>query len=236
MIDVIIFSKNRPMQLECLLRSIEDNATIFNNIYVQYYSDEKYLDGYIQLMDLHPKCYYINETKNGFKETFKNILSISHSERICFMVDDDILFGKIDEIEDCDIFSLRLGNNIKNKIHHEYTGSVDGNIFKRNIVLELKNRIFTNPNQLEVELLKITKGYKMKHFEESKLIGIPHNKVSDTSKCYDMNGSLDRLNGLFLDGWCIDYKKMDLKHNDVHKNVSYEIVKFEFTDTIITKN
>jgi len=239
---LIIFSRDRAMQLECLLRSITENTgsghnQTFYNIIVQYTT--QFQAGYDTLMAMHSNVLFIDERSgiytgigNDFRRTFLGILRDNHeSGRFCLMVDDDIVFRKIDPgtiPAKFDIFSLRLGARIRKRIHFDYTGSVDGNIFRKDVLWPVFNEQFDNPNKLEVALVKITKGrYQMLYFAEPRLVGIPNNKVSDTSSCMDMGGDITELNRLFMEGYRIDYGSMDLDHDNVHKEVKYKFKKPE---------
>lgn len=226
--QLIIFSKNRPMQLEAAIRSVYKNSgRTFSKIRVQYTSDPEYSLGYARVKNLYPAVDFYDEKWNGFKVVFKTLYLMDG--RTCLMVDDNILFEKItaDEIyqnwRKGEIFSLRLGDNIKNKIHHTYTGSLDGNIFELEQISPVFDKEFFNPNQLETALLSVTKHLKMSRFKESKLIGIPANRVSETSGCDYMEENTQELNRLFLRGMRIKFEKMDFTCDNVHKYMDYVI-------------
>ena len=218
--NCIIFSKDRPLQLDCLLRSIYYHCDIFEVMTVLYTT--KYKESYERLN----KQYYgvvFKEEKN-FKEDFLNILRDNHT---CIFVDDDIVFREVSPfdvsmlMDEVDIVSLRLGDNIRKKEHFDYKSSVDGNIFPTAILKKLTHEDFINPNQLESKLRKYVKDKTMGWFKESRVVGIPANRVSDTSGCSHLNITTDILHELWLKGYVIDFQIMDLEHHNVHKNIDY---------------
>ena len=220
--NAIIFSKDRAMQLECLLRSIGDNCDHFAAINVLY--REEHRMAYDILMGMYPDIHFHRE--RNFKEDFLYLLP--EDERVALFCDDDIVFQEVpildlmDKLGACDIVSLRLGNNIYTEKHFDVKQSIDGNIFRSETLKMLSHRSFTNPNQLETQLRQYTKSMSMGYFETSRLIGIPANRVSDTSHCEEMGIDTDGLNELFLTGYIIDYRSMNLKHNNVHLKIPYK--------------
>lgn len=225
MIDAIIFSKDRPLQLDCLLRSIKKNLKEVNDIKVLYKT--KFVESYDKLKKRYPDVIFIEET--FFHADFIRLVKES-SKYIGLFVDDCILFREVDDIQDAffdnvDIVSLRLGANITKKEHFKYKGSLDGNIFKRSDLMQVAPLRFKNPNQLESKLTNRLKNRSMAWFPNSKLIGIPANKVSDTSGCYDMGLPIHLLNELFKYDYEIDFERMDLNYHNVHKNEPYAFTK-----------
>lgn len=223
MIDAIIFSRNRPMQLHCLLESIEANFEGIVTIYVLFAADKQDArDGYQQMAGL------ANFRKqSNFKDDFAALLRLC-GEYVTLFVDDDIVFRKvqatkIDEAmcDDIDIVSLRLGDNIRNKKHFQIKGSLDGNVYKKQQLGEVCAHEFSNPNKLEIALCKVMKDRSMAWFNVPKVIGIPANRVSDTSTCDHMGVRQAELNQKYMDGWRIDWRAMNLNCHDVHKKEAY---------------
>lgn len=119
--DLIVFSKDRPSQLNTLLRSIELNSNnLFNSINVILtWSKPEFYEGYRKLFKLHPLVQWTIE--KGFRYTTIEMIKNS-SEFICMMVDDDVFYRKsnlqsqliIDLLNNIpnSVFSLRLGTNI----------------------------------------------------------------------------------------------------------------------------
>jgi hypothetical protein len=243
-ITLIIFSKNRAMQLDALLRSIKQNCDIFSEIIVQYDRDPQHQLSYHRIA----QQYQMDETISFIRERHfsdvKTLVSTVDTPYICFMVDDDIIYRDVYENgvypkslpfwvhnpSEFSCFSLRLGDNIKRRLHFEYPLSVDGHIFHTNriqiIVEQIDPTALTNPNRLETimqgnfakELPRVIMRY-----EQSFLVGVPVNMVSNTSKCaygthhpYSTEGLLSN----YLLGYRIDLDALDFGiPDDVHKEI-----------------
>jgi len=114
LVDFLIFSKNRPMQLESLLDSFFHfvDRSLVNKVSILYKSDSEYENSYELLKVKFSDVVWCQE--ENFHSQVLDISSNS-GEWICFLVDDIIfyqpvkgrIFPKIDEI----CFSLRLGEN-----------------------------------------------------------------------------------------------------------------------------
>ena len=114
--QAIIFSKNRPLQLEALLSSIDYNAPKFDRIVVIYKSDDYFLSGYERLKN----TWRINwHRQTGFKADV--LANMPDNGTTTFFVDDDIFYKKYNVENPWDIisnnrnvfkYSLRLGLNV----------------------------------------------------------------------------------------------------------------------------
>lgn len=215
----IIFSKDRACQLHCLLNSIQSNAPWLEPVVIY---KTKYYESYEILKDEFQEVEFTEQ--HLFKDDFLNAIKKGHN---CLLVDDDIIFRPIDEVEvlsalmECDILSLRLHEGIRDKKHFTVKSSVDGNIFKSSDLRKMAKEWFSNPNQLEIKLTKHVEGLMMCWLNEAKVIGIPNNRVSGTSKCAHMGGDPNTLNEMYLEGYRIDWSDMNLDHWNVHKNEQY---------------
>jgi hypothetical protein len=117
MIDAMVFSRNRPMQLHCLLESIE-KYTNLSKIKVLHRYDDRYVEGLKQVQLLHPSVEFLEEV--GFESQVKSFLS--KGEKHCtFFVDDIVVKDEIDFTHVCNVlennppfltFSLRLGTHL----------------------------------------------------------------------------------------------------------------------------
>jgi len=130
-VKLIIFSKNRALQLFTLLSSLDKNSTIFKDIYILYkFTNEEYKQGYDKLktqtyenIDKDKSIYFYEENEEGFKSNLNELLQLNREkyDHICFMVDDQIMYQKLENeneifdliTDDVFCFSLRLGLNIK---------------------------------------------------------------------------------------------------------------------------
>jgi len=223
--NAIIFSKNRPLQLDCLLRSLKKHCDLFSTVTVLY-SPERFKEEYQMLTAKYWDISFVQE--NDFNYDFIRLIKYKSDRHVCLLVDDDIFFKDVDvfdismAMDEVDIFSLRLGDNITKKVHFGYKSSLDGNVYEKELLLKMGNEVFTNPNQLESKLAKYCNSKTMGWFNESRLIGIPANKVSATSGCSEMGVSVDELNQKFMDGWEIDFESMDFESNNVHADIEYK--------------
>jgi hypothetical protein len=125
LLNVIIFSKDRAMQLDLLLQSILLNFNVedykLNILYKA--SNDYYNRGYNTIRDLYPLFTYKKE--ESFKEDLLSLFN--DSKYTVFLTDDDIIYQSFklnnDELHnifmltEANCFSLRLGLNTK----HCYT-------------------------------------------------------------------------------------------------------------------
>lgn len=119
MIDIMIFSKNRPLQLHGLIKSLLHYSNVDRNkINVLYKYDDQYLQGLKEIIDLYPTINFIKEF--DFNNQVKQYLN--NNEKYCaFFVDDIIVKDNINFNTPCQIlesnpnimtFSLRLGTHL----------------------------------------------------------------------------------------------------------------------------
>lgn len=117
MIDAMIFSRNRPMQLHALLSSIE-NLTNLSNVSVLHRYDENYREGLERVKSFHSNVSFIEE--KDFESQLKSY--ISNGEKYCvFFVDDMLVKKNVDVNVCCQIlehnpefltFSLHMGTHL----------------------------------------------------------------------------------------------------------------------------
>ena len=119
LLNVIIFSKDRAMQLDLLLQSILLNFNVedykLNILYKA--SNDEYNRGYNMIRDLYPQFTYKKE--ESFKEDLLSLFN--ESKYTIFLTDDDIIYQSFklnnDELHNifmltnANCFSLRLGLN-----------------------------------------------------------------------------------------------------------------------------
>lgn len=130
-IITLIFSKNRPLQLDLLLNSFYLNClqSDSTDIYVVYTCDDQYENSYNQLIKEQKEkernnITFIYENQfASFKSSFIYNLQNTKYEYVMFLVDDNIFTNKFDLLQiksllehnpDAIGFSLRLGKNTKN--------------------------------------------------------------------------------------------------------------------------
>lgn len=123
-LELIIFSKDRPMQLDLLLRSLfkGDSSSSYSISILYHASEAKFQEGYKQLISIWSSQPCIKFVKERiFRSDVINILRGSKCSHVCFLVDDDVFVRDLDpdsifqamNVLGCKIFQLRLGTNIK---------------------------------------------------------------------------------------------------------------------------
>lgn len=92
--NILIFSKNRSMQLEALLRSMKKNLSEFDssNISVIWKADKGYASGYTKVKNLYPSVNFIMEKSGEFKQQTLECMSESNTEILTMFLVDDIIF------------------------------------------------------------------------------------------------------------------------------------------------
>jgi hypothetical protein len=93
MINVVVFSKDRPAQLELFLRSMKRFFVEWNMVSTSIlyrYSSEEYHRGYDKTMKYHPEFLYVLEEPGKFKEQVLKMINPAHNATMFFV--DDIVF------------------------------------------------------------------------------------------------------------------------------------------------
>jgi len=129
-VDLIIFSYRRPLQLDALLRSINQQMKGLNTVSVIFkVSEPEYQDAYQTLQDTFVDVNFVQEdgTEKSFKSLLCQLVENSKSEYVMLGVDDLLVKDTVD-LRDCTAllaltnaygFYLRLGD------HVDYCYSVD---------------------------------------------------------------------------------------------------------------
>jgi len=128
MITTIIFSKDRPLQLDLCLKSIKKNLVGSDAItitVIENYS-EKYRNSIETLKTEHPEVNFSQQTdKNLFKCTWSILSKENKNPLVCFFTDDGIMFkeqdvGIIERVmQNTNIvtYSMRMGLNVVRREH-----------------------------------------------------------------------------------------------------------------------
>tara|TARA_Y100000004_G_C8938900_1_gene423280 strand:+ start:662 stop:1570 length:909 start_codon:yes stop_codon:yes gene_type:complete len=125
MLTSIVFSKDRPLQLDLCLSSVQQNLFEDNEIIVLYKtSSEFYQSCYEQLAKEHPEVRFVVQSNN----IFESILDLvkGASDYVAFFTDDNIAFRKINFTmekvkavfaapQPPATFSLRMGLNCRTR-------------------------------------------------------------------------------------------------------------------------
>ena len=91
MIEAIVFSRDRPAQLDLLLRSVEEHLPgLFSPIHVVFFSSSgEFVHGYTRVQKLHSGVDFCRELPN-FQTLVRNLLRDS-LDHVVFFCDDDIV-------------------------------------------------------------------------------------------------------------------------------------------------
>lgn len=128
MITTIIFSKDRPLQLDLCLKSIKKNLVGSDAITVtviENYS-EKYLGALETLQSEYPEVNFIKQYDSDLFKCIWVYLSTQQAHfPVAFFTDDGILFKeqdvraicKVMESTDCVTYSMRMGLNVVRREH-----------------------------------------------------------------------------------------------------------------------
>lgn len=154
MFTSIVFSKDRPLQLDLCLKSIKQNLFAANKVVVLYKTSDGYDTNYSQLADEHPDVEFFKQGYSIFQD-IKTILADS-TEYVIFFTDDDIIYRKC-ELTEADIasafdndaccVSLRLGINTSMRDYG------DGVLRRDNIpeqIMRLSNTLIWNRTSIPV--------------------------------------------------------------------------------------
>lgn len=119
--EFIIFSKDRPLQLNLLLESLFHNVEGLYKIKILYSaSDDSFKHAYTELKEFHCQNEFLTFFKEeiSFKHSLVNVFKMVESRNVFFLVDDIIFKEKIDLSSLINInkakyvFSLRNGLNL----------------------------------------------------------------------------------------------------------------------------
>lgn len=123
-IDLIVFSKNRPLQLYAFLESCEKYVTGIDKISVIYYAGDEYRDAYSVAQKRFPAVRLISQSLENPYDDFKPLVysqvKCSKASYILFAVDDIVVIDFVD-LQKCAKlmkkhkaygFYLRLGHDI----------------------------------------------------------------------------------------------------------------------------
>jgi len=121
--DLIIFSYDRPMQLEACLRSTLQNVNGIEHIFVIYRSsNERFANAFALVEQQYDSVIFLPQQTpfNDFKQLTMSCLQATDTSYVLFAVDDDIVTAEIDVIRCAQLlettqayaFFLRLGLNL----------------------------------------------------------------------------------------------------------------------------
>ena len=124
-VDIILFTKNRPLQTLAFMKSLAYQVTGINKVYVQYVADgDEFEEGYSMVAYCVSKLdiVLVPEKERGFRDTFLGLLESSTASHVMLAVDELIWIRPVDLRVAADIlhrnqdttatFQLRLGQDV----------------------------------------------------------------------------------------------------------------------------
>jgi hypothetical protein len=227
----IAFSRNRAAQLDLLLRSLLKNTSPEHVHVIWWATGSDYFDAYYD-----EKLFITGPPPTPPAEFHKRLVTLlegtSH-RLVTFFCDDDVVFRPLIASPSywlrhprvlCFSWRLSAQNNPWRwaelpRTDHGYPGSIDGHTFRVTDVLDMiyRHGEIENPTAFETVLAKACEGMAehrplMAAPTQQVLVGVPVNRVSDTSGCpygdhYPQ--TTKALNDRFLSGQRIDLDALD---------------------------
>jgi|WetSurMetagenome_2_1015567.scaffolds.fasta_scaffold01696_5 hypothetical protein len=228
-INTIIFSKDRAMQLDALLRSIHKFAPQIEYPLVIWRSTGEDFDRAYRVLRIEHGIQIRTQREQDFAADVKKAICCS-LPLLQFLVDDDVFYRKVPCVKvypGC-TFAPRLGVNcthcyaVDAKCNLDFCCefSLDGHVYRLDDVREgITAAGFTNPNTLETAMSWFHTALVIGQY--SSLVGIPHNRVGDNTNRH-AGGDPAELNRRYLEGWRIDLDAMDFRNViGAHQDIEY---------------
>lgn len=244
MIDCLVFSKDRALQLNGFLQTV--HMAPYDAVGVLWTaSDDRYRQGYGRVR--WPQMV----EEDVFEIDVRRWLAHGTSEHVVFHTDDDLFFRRPPSPLPLvpGVVSLRLGMNTQrcfmngetNELDHDplisgawlywdwrfasndyaYPHSINGHIFRReDVTLMLDADVrFANPTELELVLAaRVSSAQTLIAAPyESCVVSTPWNRVAASSNNWasdDPELAAGALNDRWLDGWALDPFRMDFSGVD----------------------
>jgi hypothetical protein len=236
--NVIIFSRDRAMQLDALLQSIDKNAPILFSQNLQALiktTHVAYMNGYRRLAYEWPNL----DTTFRFRDLKYHLLNAvdPKQEFTMLLVDDAVFYRQLPpwDILPGVIYAPRLGKNCtmcynaggvpqaEGELDFKTIVSIDGHVYRTSELLpKLQGIEITVPNDIEARVP--ADGWKLRYADHSCLVGIPYNRVCEGYGSREMVGgnSAWDLNRWYLSGQRIDIDKMDFSDvRSCHQDIPY---------------
>lgn len=239
MINFLIFTKDRPMQLDLLLRSIERFVKVPHYLsIVLHASDKRILDDYISLDQR-----YILDNSDFKKSVLQAVKR--PTKYICTMVDDDvftrslILDSRIDD-PGVNCFNLHipaLGDGVWNWTveggDYGYPMTLSSTIWRSDYLIPLlKKYDYHHPNTLE-DALHYNNDRGRRYLlaaERNPAVNVPDNRVQSTHPNVTNGGDASYLLDMFRRNRRINLEKVVAYVNSHPEEYPYSKVNYEFYD------
>ena len=126
MITSIVFSKNRPLQLDLCLNSMKKNLPECTRVIVIHKNSEEFASAHDTLKREHPDVTFWEQGKSLFRDVLESTIS-ADTDCVGYFTDDDIVFSnEVTHYEHLNnpavaCVSLRMGLNICKRSHGNQT-------------------------------------------------------------------------------------------------------------------
>ena len=219
MVNAIVFSMNRAMQLDLCMRSMKRYAAhLYPPIVMRRATAAACEWGYGGVRAEHGGLVWTDQ------EDFKRkLIGLIRGPQTMLLVDDDVFFRRLPEIEEVKpgtCYSIRLEDETGYALTPSLSGrggySVDGNIHRSEELRAALEAIeFSDPCKMEEQLNwnPSVRPVVEVHGARRCLVNIPHNKVQTIFPANpSMGGSAEELNERYLAGERIDLDAMDFSN------------------------
>lgn len=230
MIDWLVFSRDRPLQLDGLLTSFDLHAgDLQRSVTVLHHSSSPLFQlAYLDVAKAHRRHVFWRQSPSFGDDVREWIAGQGHY--IGFLVDDDLFIRGAPPVETCRprqdeaCFSLRLHYptrswpwRTQSELDYGYPLALDGHIFRRQTIVDLLDFPFDDPTRLEAGLAAQADSLPFPLIAcdlQQCLVGIPANRVSPTSGMPFMRDErytpavlLER----YLEGWRLSPRGMGVE-------------------------
>ena len=213
-VDIIVFSYNRPMQLQAYLESLQKLTSHYNQVTAIYRSDnQEYEEGYEIVKRNFPAVKWVQQFNppSDFKQLTVDALcdTQSQAEFVVFAVDDMIVKDTIDFLEIARLmkktgahgFYLRMGNNI----NFSYMAGTSN---PAPVLVPIEPNVYAwgfafggsewgSPHTLDMTVYRkadIAPAFKLMHFDNPNYLEAMWAKLADKSKiglCYELSKTIN---------------------------------------------
>jgi hypothetical protein len=209
-IDALVFSRDRPPQLDLLLTSIERHApNVYDTVTVTFrHSHLAFKTGYSRCASEHRWARF--RVRRDFDLDLR-LWWKRAGDTVAFIVDDAVFFRPVDPFARSDLpVTFRLPAGVYEwagrppSTDEGYPFSIDGNIYDKRTLALAYDRLpyLRNPNDFEGWMHSERGRFQFHQLRSPgrSLVGIPANVVSETSGLPHMGTDRAEMNARYLEG------------------------------------
>lgn len=203
----IIFSRNRAMQLDGLLRSMMRYCSHYQNPVIIYDFSHMHSQSYEQLQSMWPELRWTRQA--DFSTDLYSVLP--QTGKVLLLVDDVLFRSHVDFRDfDCiDAWSTVSLHGIQQSLGLYFPLGVTANIYYSNELRAMLSELdYHNPNTLELEMQKFIRYFGPDRIQyvpnPAPCICVAENRVQETVKSSTVGVAADRLLSLWDHGYKVD--------------------------------